>query len=72
MTLAPNDSNLLKLHIKFQQKYKEELEAVEEKFIKNKKEEFKKLLDAENYPILLQEIDDLEAENIGNKTISPS
>jgi len=69
LTLAPNDSTLIRLHGKFQEKYKRETEKAEQDFVQQKEKEFKTLLDANSYSILLQEIDLLESNYIGNKNI---
>jgi len=69
LILAPNDSTLIRLHGKFQEKYKKEMDKNEKEFISVKEEDFKKLLDAESYSILLQEIDQLESSYMGNKDV---
>lgn len=69
LLLAPNDSTLIKMYAKYQDKYREELQAVEQTFVQKKSEEFKKLLDAQSYSILIQEIDSLVSEHSANKPI---
>lgn len=69
LTLAPNDATLIRLHGKLQEKYKKETEKAEQDFVQQKEKEFKTLLDASSYSILLQEIDLLESNYIGNKNV---
>jgi len=69
LTLAPNDSSLIRLHGKFQERYKEEADKSEKQFIHTKEEVLKKLLDTDSYSILLQEIDELESSYMGNKDV---
>ena len=69
LILAPNDSSLIRLHGKFQNRYKEESDKSEKQFIHTKEASLKKLLDTGSYSILLQEIDELESSYMGNKEI---
>jgi hypothetical protein len=69
LKLAPNSSKLRRLYLEYQEEYKSELEKGEADFIKKKNEEFTTLIEKEDYPKLLQEIDTLESGYRQNKPV---
>lgn len=67
--MAPNDFTLRKLFNEFQEKYKSEQEKVEQNLIEKRTKKFKELLETDQIPLLLQEINTLESEYKGDKKI---
>lgn len=60
--MAPNDFTLRKLFNEFQEKYKSEQGKVEQDLIGKKTKRFKELLETDQVPLLLQEINIMESE----------
>jgi len=69
LTLAPHNDKSKRLYLKYQEKYKAQMEEAEKSFIKQRREHFEQLIAEEKLTELIEETRKLEEQNLENHAV---